>query len=187
MVRRGETCRGIEAVLRAEGIAISFATVSRIASRLNATSTAPPPPPPARAVVPPRPAPPPSAAPPEEVAAEGDPAADPAADIEISEDPRELQKGHWLYYERLVVLLRRRAERELGRDNLRGYQALLGEARKAEERAAELRPPAPPDPEKDPTYCKAAQALTSYLEALVSAAEGGKPLPPRELPATEAA
>jgi hypothetical protein len=175
MASRGETYRAI-----GEVFGLSAATVSRIvtppAERQPAMvgtvgarpfvarrDGAAPSPPPATA----------SGAPP--------PSAEEEAPIVVPEDPRELAREDWLYYERLKMSLRRRADRELGRDNVKGYQLLLREARSAEERAQELRPPAPPDPDTDPTYRAEARKLATYLEALVSAAERGEPIPTRTL------
>lgn len=175
MAARGEPYRAIGEVL-----GLSAATVSRIV-------TAPPDRPPAvvvtrtRSVAPrpsPRPADESTPVPPEPTLL------DP---IVVPEDPREIQRQDWRYYEELKVELRHRAKLELQRvpPNLRGYGALLKASQDAEERAAELRPPTPPDPDKDPTYRVAARQLTTYLEALVAKAERAEPIPPRDLPPTQ--
>lgn len=110
------------------------------------------------------------------------PALDPEPEPEVSDDPRELARQDWLHYERLKLKLRRRADGELAKDNIKGYQLLLRESLAAEKRAMQLRPIPPPDPDTDPTYCAEARKLAQYLEAVVAANERGEPEPERVLP-----
>lgn len=116
-------------------------------------------------------------APPSEVEPEQEP--------EVSDDPRELARQDWLHYERLKLKLRRRADGELAKDNIKGYQLLLRESLAAEKRAMQLRPVPPPDPDTDPTYRAEARRLAQYLEALVVANERSEPEPERTLPPTQ--
>lgn len=176
MAARGETYRAI-----GEVFGLSAATVSRIVTppadrqpAMVVTSGT-------RPFVGRRPPPPPPLSPSLPAATEESSPAEDEPPIAVSEDPRELAREDWLYYERLKMSLRRRADRELAQDNVKGYQLLLREARAAEERARELRPPAPPNPETDPTYRAEARKLATYLEALVAAAERGEPIPTRTL------
>lgn len=163
--------RAIADILKAEGIVVSFATVSRIVS----------PPRPRRAPAAPRLPPqalPPRTPEPAPVAA----TTEPEPPVKVSDDPAELQREDWLFYERQKLELRRRAETEYQNDNLRGYRDLMREARAAEERAVELRPPAPPDPDKDPTMRREARALVDDLEKTVRNLELGGEVLPRTLP-----
>lgn len=179
MAARGETYRAI-----GEALGISAATVSRILSpppgRVVPTTSSPVPP---RRTATSHPRQTSSPVRVEELAASVEENVPRAAEqpITVSEDPHELARDDWLYYERLKMSLRCRADRELAKDNMKGYQLLLREARAVEERARELRPPAPPDPETDPTYRAEARKLATYLEALIAAAERGDPLPTRTL------
>ncbi|MBK9263046.1 MAG: hypothetical protein IPM54_24990 [Polyangiaceae bacterium] len=102
----------------------------------------------------------------------------------MSDDLAVLQRDDWLFYERQKLELRRRAEREYTGANLRGYRDLMREARAAELRAIELRPPAPPDPDKDPTYVRETRKLIDDLETCVKNLEAGGELPARTLPPT---
>ncbi len=180
MAARGESFRAI-----AEVVGVSAATVSRIVSppegrKAQGVATA-------RGFAEGRRArpqlPPPSAPPNDDAVPKK--AKEPEEPITVSEDPRELQREDWLYYEHLKVRLRRRADAELEQGNVKGHKLLLDAARAAEERAAKLRPPAPPDPERDPTYQNEARRLTTLLEHLVAAVERGEPVPARELDPTE--
>ncbi len=105
--------------------------------------------------------------------------------VTVSDDPRVLERGDWMFYETSKEKLRIQAETERAKGNIRGYQALLKLAEAAEKRARQLRPPVPPDPNKDPTYLSAARDLTSYLEHLVKKAEQGEPIPARTIPPVE--
>lgn len=109
---------------------------------------------------------------------------EPEPEPEVSDDPRELARQDWLHYERLKLKLRRRADGELAKGNIKGYQLLLRESLAAEKRAMQLRPVPPPDPDTDPTYRAEARKLAQYLEALVVANERSEPEPSRELPPT---
>jgi hypothetical protein len=173
MFARGETVRGIEATLRAEGIVVSDSTISRAVSGANVVNTT------TRPI--PKPSPPlvPSHVEPRAEEPEHEATLRPTLS---TEDPRELARADWLYYEQLKLELRARAESELRQKNLRGYRDLLREARIAEERATELRPPVPPDPAKDPSYLASARDLTTYVAALVERAEQGRAMPERTLP-----
>jgi hypothetical protein len=185
---KGETARSIEAILREEGIDISYPTIHRMRAK-NGTAKpkvlvgAPRVPIPRPRPPKPEPAPTPTVfegLPPEEaeIPIEIEVLEEP---IDLPDDPRQLAKDDWQYYERLKIRLRRQADRELQKNNLRHYRDLLREARVAEERAQELRPPVPPDPNSDPSYLAAARDLVAYVEALVSRAERGEAVPPRSL------
>lgn len=177
MAARGEPYDAIcDTFRREEGISLDKATVSRIVARVKGTA-APvlrgPPRTPSRAATRPEAEEPTPVEP------------EPEEAIVISDDPRVLMREDWLWYEHQKVKLRRQAEAERRIGNMRGYRDLLQEARRAEERATELRPPAPPDPNSDPSYQMASAGLISELEAVVEALEKGRPAPPRELPAVE--
>jgi hypothetical protein len=178
MAARGEPYRAI-----GEALGLSAATVSRIV-------TAPPERAPGVVTTSARPIarrPPPRASEGPPITAEPEPPRPPLQPIVVPEDPREIQRQDWRYYEELKVELRQRARVELERvpPNLRGYRDLLKASREAEGRAAELRPPAAPDPETDPTYRNEARRLVTYLDHLVSAVERGEPVPTRTVPPTE--
>jgi hypothetical protein len=172
MSARGDDCRGIAAKLKTEGIELHFTTISRILKnrvRGNGHTTT------RHTTYTPSPAP-----------------ADNSHNetlieerIVIPDDPRELAKQDWLYYEKLKEKLRRRADVEFNKENLRGARDLLREAQAAEKRAEELRPPIPPDPMKDPAYVAAAHDLTTYIEHLVLRAECGEAIPERTFPSIE--
>jgi len=101
-------------------------------------------------------------------------------------DPTKLAERDWLWYEEEILRVRSLARQMFELKEYKHYNDLLAKAEKLERRAKELRPPAPPNPDKDPTYRAEARRLENYLEALVSAAEQGQPLPERTLPPTEA-
>lgn len=105
--------------------------------------------------------------------------------VTVPDDPRALERADWMFYETSKEKLRVQAETERIKGNIRGYQALLKLAEAAEKRARQLRPPVPPDPNKDPTYLAAAQDLTSYLEHLVKKAEQGEAISERTMPPVE--
>lgn len=170
LFNRGETQRSIEELLRAEGHKISDSTISRIGKArrgptpLGYSAYGPV----RQPLLVPPPAPEPS---------------EPLPPIKLdSEDPRELARGDWLYYERLKLELRQLAKRELDKNNHRGFEIYTRLAEQSEKRAAILRPPVPPDPHSDPAYLAASRDLNAYLEALVTRAEQNAPLGERELP-----
>ena len=101
-------------------------------------------------------------------------------------DPARLALRDWRWYEEEILRVRALARRMFERQEFKHYNDLLTKAEKLERRAKDLRPPTPPNPDTDPTYRAEARRLEKYLEALVTAAEQGQPLPERTLPPTEA-
>jgi hypothetical protein len=192
MFGRGESCRTIADALQAEGIQIHFTTVSRIVSPPAGAAPRVHREPPTEYGVRGRkkPSPQPPSAPPEPVPIEAVNSASeathiPDKPIDINEDPRILAREDWLYYERLKIKLRQLADTELAKNNMRGHRDLLNGAQAAEKRAAELRPPIPPDPHSDPAYLGASRKLTDYISELVRRAEQGQPIPERTSPPME--
>jgi hypothetical protein len=104
----------------------------------------------------------------------------------LERDPARLAERDWHWYEAEVLSVRALARHMLAQREFKHYNDLLAKAEKLERRAKELRPPAPPNPDSDPTYRAEARRLVSYLDALVSAAETNAPLPERTLPPTVA-
>ncbi len=175
----GYSCRSAAETLAHEGIAVGKSAINDEYKRIR--SGAPVPPQVVRA-------PPPLITASPRAPTRAEPSPLPTIDeAERDErDPTRLAERDWRWYEEEILRVRSLARRMFEQNEFKHYNDLLAKAEKLERRAKDLRPPAPPNPDKDPTYRAEARRLENYLEALVLAAEQNSPLPERTLPPTEA-